>query len=332
MVWLLALLCPALVTALQCVSDTGHPVDSWLIIKAPNSTRYLYTDPETPFQPSIHQSLNLTSEGALAKTTEQIWNPSVSYFIYNDEDPNSSTYSYTYGHLKGYAAVDETDDSAIWIQHSIPKFLEGPSTRDSYGGLLPNAWDNSQHMVCVSVTGSTLEAFAPSLTLTRARIYDQHISSTISKQYPNLTALAHGQYSTESVCNQQSFQTVGGMKFDTFTKSTQWNSALWDNCVAPFYQTGLIVQSWLQGSRMGANCSGSYPIQDVTSISFSPEFAWENQNDHSKWALADSNDIICMGDINRVYAQAARGGGAICLSEPNYVQAISKAQIQTDSC
>lgn len=330
--WLLALLYPALASALQCLSDTGQPVDSWFIIKAPNSTRYLYADPETPFQPSIHASLNLTSEGALAKTTEQLWKDEVSYFIYNDEDPNSSTYSYTYGHLKGYAALDETDDSAVWVQHSIPKFLEGPSTRDSYGGLLPNAWDNSQHILCLSVTGSTLESFAPSLFLTRARIYDQTISSTVSKQYPNLTALANGHTSTKPVCSHQSFQTVGGMKFDTFEKSTQWNSALWDNCIAPFYETGLIVQSWLQGSRIGANCSGPYPIQDVTSISFSPEFAWENQNDHSKWAISQSNQIVCMGDINRVYAQAARGGGAVCLSEANYVQALTSATLQTDAC
>jgi deoxyribonuclease II len=332
MIWLFSLLCPALAAALQCISDTGQPIDSWFIIKAPNSTRYLYADPETPFQPSIHSSLNLTSDGALAKTTKQLWNQDGSYFIYNDEDPNSSTYSYTYGHLKGYAAIDETDDSAIWVQHSIPKFLEGPSTRDSYGGLLQNAWDNSQHILCLSITGSTLESFAPSLFLTRARIYDHSISSTVSKQYPNLTALFNGYYSREPICTQQTFQTVGGMIFNTFEKSTQWNSALWDNCVAPFYQTGLIVQSWLQGSRMGANCSGSVSIQDITSVWFSQEFSWKNPNDHSKWAVSQSKQVVCMGDINRVYAQAMRGGGAVCLSEPNYVQALVTAHIQTDAC
>lgn len=319
-------------TALQCLSDTGQPVDSWFIIKAPNSTRYLYADPESSFQPSIHTSLNITSEGALAKTTEQLWKDNVSYFIYNDEDPNSSAYSYTYGHLKGYAAIDESDDSAIWVQHSIPKFLEGPSTRNSYGGLLSNAWDNSQHMICVSITGSTLESFAPSLALTRARIYDHFVSKQVSNQYPNLTALLNGYYSSEPICNQQEFETVGGMKFTTFEKSTQWNSALWDNCIAPFYETGLVVQSWLQGSRMGANCSGPYPITDVMSISFFPDFSWDNQNDHSKWAISKSNNIVCMGDINRVYAQAARGGGAVCLSEPNYVHALASARFQTDAC
>ncbi len=332
MFWLLALLAPTLVAAIQCISDTGDTVDSWFILKGPNSTDYFYADPETAFQPSIHQSLNLTSEGALAKTTKQLWDDSISYFIYNDEDPNSNTYSYTYGHLKGYAIMDESDGSAIWVQHSIPKFLEGPSSRTSYSGLLPNAWDNAQHMLCLSISLPTLATFADSLSLTRARIYDFSVSDTLSTQYPNLTAMIHGMYSKMPLCIHDSFQTVGGMKFTTFAKSTQWNNALWDACVAPYTQSSLIVQSWLQGSAMGANCTGPYTITDVESIDFSPEFSWTNPNDHSKWALSVDHSFVCFGDINRVYAQAARGGGAVCLTESNYVAALAHATLTTDSC
>ncbi len=330
--WCLVLLAPVFATAIQCMSDNGSPIDSWFIIKAPNSTQYFYADPDTPFQPSIHPSLNLTSEGALAKTTEQLWSDSVSYFIYNDEDPNSNTYSYTYGHLKGYVIIDESDNSAVLVQHSIPKFLEGPSSRPSYKGLLPNAWDNAQHMVCLSISLPTLASFADSFSLTRARIYDFFSSDTLAANYPNLTAMIHGAYSTQPLCIHDSFQTVGGMKFTTFTKSTQWNRALWDDCIVPYTQSGLIVQSWLQGHAIGANCSGPYSITDVQSIKFSQECSWTNQHDHSKWALSVDHSFACFGDINRVESQALRGGGAICLTEPNYVAALSDAIITTDSC
>lgn len=330
--WLLALLAPTIVAAIQCRSESGDTVDSWFILKSPNSSRYFYADPDTPFQPSIHQSLNLTSEGALAKTTEQLWSDSVSYFIYNDEDPNSNTYSYTYGHLKGYVIMDESDASAIWVQHSIPKFLEGPSTRSSYGGLLPNAWDNAQHMLCLSISLPTLATFAESLALTRARIYDSSVLPTLATKYPNLTAMIQGSTSKQPLCIYDAFQTISGMKFTTFMKSTQWNNALWDACVAPYFQRGLIVQSWLQGSVIGANCSGSYPITDVESVSISPDFSWLNENDHSKWALSVDHSFVCFGDINRVYSQAGRGGGAVCLTEPNYVAALAEATLTTDSC
>ena len=332
MIWLLSLLYPALSSAIQCISDTGHDVDSWLIIKGPSSTNYFYADPETPFQQSIQSSLNLTTQGALAKTSQQLWNEDVSYFIYNDENPNSNTYPYTYGHLKGYAIIDESDDSVVLVQHSIPKFLEGPSTRSSYGGLLPNAWVNAQHAICLSISLSTLATFSDSLALTRARIYDTHISTTLQTNYPNLTAMLNGQYSTSPLCIQNQFATNGGTRFHTFEKSTQWNRALWDDCIAPFFQTGLIVQSWLQGSPIGANCSGPYPITDVQSVAFSPDFAWEATNDHSKWAISTDQSYACFGDINRVYSQASRGGGAICLTEPNYLAALANATIQTNSC
>jgi deoxyribonuclease-2 len=178
----------------------------------------------------------------------------------------------------------------------------------------------------------TLANFADTLALTRARIYDSSISDTLATKYPNLTAIIHGTYSTTAVCIHESFQTVGGMKFTTFEKSTQWDSAVWDDCIAPFFQTGLLVQSWLQGSAMGANCSGAYPIKDIQSVTFSPEFSWENANDHSKWALSTDSSFVCFGDINRVYSQAVRGGGAVCLTEPNYLAALADATLQTSSC
>jgi deoxyribonuclease-2 len=332
MKWLVGLLSLVTANAISCQSEQGSPVDSWLILKAPKSTTYSYADPNTSFQQSSYSSLNLTTKGALAYTTQQMWNSDISYFIYNDEEPINTTYSFTYGHLKGYAMFDETDNTAVWVQHSIPKFLKGPSDVPSYQGLLSNAWENAQHMFCMSLTISSFNQLATSFMLTRPRIFDSLLSDSLERLYPTLAKMIGGSYSTAPLCTSTSIQTQNSMNLIIFEKSTQWNNALWDGCVAPFFQSGLYVQSWLLGNKMGPNCSQPDPILDVETIKFSPTFSWTSSNDHSKWGLTITTPIICFGDINRVYSQAARGGGAVCTSEVNYIHAFTEAKFTTDTC
>ncbi len=44
----------------------------------------------------------------------------------------------------------------------------------------------------------------------------------------------------------------------------------------------------------------------------------KNNTDHSKWAVTTdkSSFLFCIGDINRQYSQAKRGGGAVSASPP----------------
>jgi deoxyribonuclease-2 len=334
MKWLLGLLSCTIAAAagLSCLSETGEPVDSWVIVKAPRATDYLYAEPGYPLQPSSEVSLNETARGALAYTTQQLWTPGTSYFIYNDEDPTNQTYSFSYGHLKGYGALDETTGTAFWVQHSVPKFLRGPAVASSYEGLLSNAWENAQHMLCVSLPLSAFDAIVPPLTLTRARLYDIHVTEGLRAAYPTVADWIGGVVSTAAVCQTRTTHTAGGMELVVFEKSTQWGGALWDSCIAPYFGRELRVQSWLQGTPIGANCSGIEPVVDVESVAFSPAFSWTNADDHSKWGVADDGSVVCFGDINRVVTQTARGGGAVCTRDKDYAAAFAAAHVTTDTC
>jgi hypothetical protein len=328
--WLLSLASVAFTAAISCISDSGNSVDTWLIIKEPHSTSYLYADPLSELQLSQYSSLNFTDRGALALTSDQLWSAD-SYVIYNDEDPVNSTYSYNYGHTKGYLFFND-DISGIWIQHSIPQFPVGPGFTVAYNGLTHNARTNAQHIYCMSLTAETLNTVSGILLLNKPRINDWKLSAAAGKQFGNISSLVAGKYSTEASCKSVTVKTVGGQEHTVFGKSAEWGKALWDDCVASAVSENLLVQSWLQGNALGPSCPTSgFTVQDIQSVKFG-NLSWDTGKDHSKWAVGIDGRVACFGDINRVYSQAERGGGAVCTSVGEYTIGLSDAVAASDSC
>ncbi len=329
--WLLSLTSFAFSAAISCISDTGTPVDSWLVIKEPHSTSYLYADPSLDLQTSLYSSLNFTDRGALALTSDQLWSAD-SYVIYNDEDPINSTYSYNYGHTKGYLFFND-NTSGVWIQHSIPQFPVGPAFSAEYNGLTHNAWTNAQHIYCMSLDSSQLNAVAGILLLNKPRINDWKLSGAAGIQFGNISSLIAGNYSTAGICTSVTVKTVGRQEQTVFGKTAEWGQALWENCIAPAIAENLLVQSWLQGAGPGPYCPASgFSVVNIQSVSFGSGTIWNTSVDHSKWAIDESGGIVCFGDINRVYSQAERGGGAVCVTVAQYATGLRTAVAATDSC
>ena len=45
--------------------------------------------------------------------------------------------------------------------------------------------------------------------------------------------------------------------------------------------------------------------------------------DHAKWAIAaDTSNVLCIGDINRMTTQRRRGGGAVCFEHAGMANAL----------
>jgi len=331
--WLLSLASLfASATALTCLSDTGNPTDTWLIMKEPHSTSYLYADPGQSLQPSIHSSLNSSSFGALTLTTELMWIAD-SYVIYNDENPVNATYSYAYGHTKGYFFYND-DTTGVWIQHSIPQFPVGPTFTDDYQGLTHNAWTNAQQIFCMTLNTATLNTVAESMLLSRPRVNDWKLSVAGSR-LGSIFSLATGIYSEQPVCNSAEIQTRGGVQLTVFAKSAQWTHDIWDDCITAAVNDSLYVQSWLQGTPLGAFCpSSGQTVKDIQSVAFGfgTGSSWDHSVDHSKWGVAVSGSVLCLGDLNRVTSQATRGGGAVCTDLAGYVTSFLRSVASTDNC
>lgn len=326
----LFLLFAPLVAGMSCLNELNQPVDFWVAIKAPTGTNYLYYEPGAQLAPSPY-SLNDTTKGSLTYTTQQIWS-SDSYVMYNDEPPESTNYSFTYGHTKGYFAL-ASDLTGFYITHSIPLFPQGPSQTPKYTGLGGNAYTYAQNVLCLSVNASTLDSLAYKFQLNRPQIYDSKISPIVGQTYKNISNLANGKYATAPICASQDLQTIGGQTFTIFAKSTQWGKDLYDACVAPTLQSSLWVETWIRGSQEGPSCPTSgYDTLDVEALDFGSNYAWSETQDHSKWAIALEQQGFCMGDINRMTTQYVRGGGTTCLQDPVMFASLSKATTKTDSC
>lgn len=320
---------PGLVNSISCLDEEGSPIDSWTIIKAPQTADlYVYAGPNQSLEESSY-NLNDTSSGALSHTLKQLWLEDTSYVLFNDEPPFSTSYNYTVGHTKGLLALEENGEG-FWITHSIPAFPSGPKTSSSYTGLLSNAWTYAQNIFCISLTASSINRISYAWLLTVPNVYDYRLSDEIKTNYKNITALTQNKYSTSSICSYFSITTIGGQSLTVFSKSTQWNKDLWSSCVAPALKQDLLVESWIRGSAIGPSCTSSYTVTDVQGVDFSKgeltvPLSWSEVNDHSKWATSVDGIFSCFGDINRMTTQYARGGGAFCYeSYYNLEQTITK--------
>src|SRR4051812_6073950 len=79
-----------------------------------------------------------------------------------------------------------------------------------------------------------------------------------------------------------------------------WLAEVYADWIAPTWKAELDVQSWLNGPHpYPSNCTSStkvYNIEDkeVAGLRFS------THQDHAKWAIAVSQDLVCVGDLNRM--------------------------------
>jgi deoxyribonuclease-2 len=291
-----------LFASLACMSDiNGQPIEYWYAIKYPKGFKYSFGFPGQSLMESEYDMQD-TDRGTLTWTMEQLWNPNISYIIYNDESPLNKPYNPTYGHTKGILATDGTQ--GFWLQHSTPKWPLGPTYAASYEGLTSNGFDYGQHFFCLTLSHNEIEHLAGHLELNHPNIQDSQIGSEAGA---NMTALATGYYSTAPICDTITLRTASH-DWTVFAKTSKWNNELYSECIQPLLDEPLYVESWIRGSA----CKPSETVHDIKEVEFN-NISWSEYNDHSKWAVGSRS--VCFSDINRMTTQASRGGGAICVAD-----------------
>lgn len=121
--------------------------------------------------------------------------------------------------------------------------------------------------------------------------------------------------------NLATLKSRSGATFTSFAKSGNFKKELYEDFVAPHYNAGdFYVESWRHGpGNINSDCTKPtkvYNIKDV-SIEAADKIEFSTLKDHSKWMVSESNNLICVGDINRQEHQKVRGGGTVCIQHEN---------------
>lgn len=181
---------PLLAAALHgsCVDESGSPVDWWFLLKHPRwststskkthcigdckGDTYVWVSSVSSAGWQTGAAPVTSADSLLGKQLAGIYDGTIpNYAFYNDQLPNGS-WSEVYGHSKGFLGY--TNDSAFWVQHSIPKFPN--YKKDGYEYQTGELW-YGQHAFCMTLTkealneiGSAMSYASRKCTTTRFRM------------------------------------------------------------------------------------------------------------------------------------------------------------------
>lgn len=273
-------------TSLSCKDEQGADVGSWVLLKFPQSTSYVYNTDQTPSP----YSLNDTANGALSHTIQQLWSAiTPNYVLYNDGPPYATTYNFSVAHAKAALMWDAT--TAIAILHSIPKYPVGPEEAPTYIGLLQNAWEYAQHVSCTTIPLQDLPAFLAALQSLNPLVYE-------------------GAFPSHTTSNPQTCQYIPIADRILITKPAAYQVDIWATCVSQHFQSDLQVMSWIHGTMDGTVTNGTTTM-DIAQITYPFGTTYTEWDNHAKWAIGEQ-PLVCIGDLNRVETQKVRSGAALC--------------------
>jgi len=312
---------------LSCLNSDQDPVDSFAALKNPDGYKYnVYSDGTFQDGGSLDKAT-----GPIGNTLKSLYSCSnCAYVLYNDESPDGKVEE-SRAHMKGVLAFN--GDSGFWLVHSVPNFPEFfskgysyPDTETTYG----------QSFLCITLNISSFDIVGLLFQIDFPYVYDYSLPSSIQKKVPNLVNyVVKGKHITESTTNFTSIYSKAGVQYDVFAKNKQWNKELYENLVAPTYNTDLSVETWQNGvGKIGSYCKPKYKynVLNVVLIQMPDGTSYKETEDHSKWAISNPGNYVCIGDINRVEGQFKRGGGTVCTSDSQLWIAFNSIISQVENC
>ncbi|KAL5012701.1 hypothetical protein ScPMuIL_011252 [Solemya velum] len=333
----------------QCMSTDNTPVDWFIVYKLPKIPKsnngyiqdgvgFFYMDVNSPKWVLSEVPINMTGQHALYNTLQQIYaNKTENYMfaLYNDHPPNSKEYSHR-GHTKGVVTFDTS--TGFWLVHSTPQF---PPLHNASYSWPSSAHDYGQSFLCISMNVDMLDIIGKQLMYTYPKIYESYMSAPLVGKFPVMADVVQND---KHVSNppwflKASLESIGGKKYDSFAKFSDFDEELYSAWVAPTYSTQLMTETWQNGrGKLPSNCTANYRVFNVQNIAFNQTstVTFKETKDHSKWAVSTGNtpskNIICIGGINREEPQEHRAGGTVCTIDAAVWKEFSAIVLKYEKC
>jgi deoxyribonuclease-2 len=316
------------------LNEAGQPVDWWFLYKVPELQHEpsgglghaCYDPVEGSLRASVHRLLD--GQSALDRTLAAVFatpRESTGWILYNDELPADigRPDDDDLGHTKGVLAFDVADQSALWLLHSWPKFI------DVAGQVAPSA-QYGQTFLCLSMTLDTAQRIAAMMIdHQQPQVYAPRIPAALDPGSA-LHRLSQGADPKPKADSEVIHaETAAGHPFTVLAKNRQWGRNFWIDLVGPTLQDDLDVDTWIRGAIPSTQDSdGQHQVHDVKQISLEslrPGWTWPETHDHAKWGVGRVQPWVCVGDINRMVSQERRGGGAVAFQDAGLWTALRQA-------
>ena len=232
------------------------------------------------------------------------------------------------------------DDSTIqWLIHSVPNF---PRKQDN-GYFYPESGEKfGQSFLCVSMQMEDLQVIANYLYYTYPKIYESSVNEIYKNGVRNLKGVLD-KYNQDHV-KESPWKTImnfyaageGYDEFIMFAKAGQSNEDIYKDMIARYFQGTIFVETWERGSGVPSNCTAESFVYNVCDMKLL-NWEYKETQDHSKWAVTEpekkgDDGFFCVGDLNRMTTQFARGGGSACLKSSTLSQQIRKGIWKYEEC
>jgi deoxyribonuclease-2 len=372
-------------SAFSCLDDNGKPVDWWIILKLDNGFRYVYRDSKMGGPQFVGPNEGLddeTANHALSRTMnafyQKVTNPDFGYLIYNDQPASTPKAADEFAedakaHAKGLVGFDSRQ--GIWLIHSVPQFPNALSS-GVYSGLPPNSRAFGQSFLCVTYPITEFSEIGAQLYIDNPLVVQGAIPiDAIPIVGDQFSRLVSRKVKPIDVGLPQSSVGVltskAGKTITSFAKSARWKLDLYEDLIAPYFKTDLLVRTWMRApgnlptfcapescantfvqdeegisilsqpvchhlcNETNTSCQFPYSVMIVNGLKLSDDTLLSRKNDHSKWAISAPNSklpIVCIGDINTQTTQRLRGGGSSCIEDEDNWLAFQKLIDDRDHC
>lgn len=332
-----------------CLSPSGRAVDWWFAYKLNSGTSYVYIDNATRLTPGAPLQLSGesldTPTSPLARTLTQLitGRSTLARVQWNDELPVPAAAaplgSGTSGHTKGVLGASAA--GGFLLTHTLPKFPDLTTGAFTWGGA---STLYGQNFLCLALDADNLELAAAGLQYNDPHVYDSALPSGLVAALPATAALVAGQ--RKAGTRAQRLATAGGAAFLQVCKSGSTGLDLYEDVLQPELMQDLWVETWRRSPAMDSYCQPTYAWDslNVQALTFLDEagapLPLKYTQDHSKIAVTAPGsprgaygNVSCVGDMNRMTSQWARGGGTVCaLGNAALHAALVETMTSVDDC
>jgi deoxyribonuclease-2 len=293
------------------VDETGAVVDWFVALKVNNGYEYWQATEKAPTLVKSKTTLEDTKNGLISLTMEQSYDTAYTSLYWNDESPDGSSHS-TFGHTKGVITYDT--NGGYWLIDSIPKYPD--TSTGQYIGIPSSGVTYGQSFMCLNLDVATIDQVAEMLQYYRPHVFSsRQIQSSVSLT-PHIPLVIAGTAIKSPGNYWMPFSTKGGLQFNGFGTNDAYNKDVYYG-IGQFYGLDMMAETWMNGANpLYSYCTPQYTqnILNVRNVQFGTD-AWKETEDHSKWAIATSGDIVCFGGKNRMVSQTTRQGGVVCFKQ-----------------